>query len=321
MKRRIDNYTFVKGGAGAGTVAFDDITTIKLEAVLLITNVAVNVIIYNFADPTKGGAVATNVLTLDFDTSAQASTDKLQIFYDEGDAFHDEVDIGAPTKMGGIAKATAPTAVADGDRVNAWLGPDGSQRVSQPTAADFQVEVRGDIADNQPDTSSKPVKVGMHALSHGANPGAVGGNERVDWHANVHGIPWVLGGHPNIKTAEYNTTNSSGETNDDMLGAIDASTKLVITAIDVTCDKANTKDTGVRIGFGQTVVPAEGSSGATAVDGIVLSHPGIAAGSGMVKGTGAGIVGIGGANEELRITNEDPGGKLRVVVTFFTIAS
>ncbi len=157
MKRRIDNYTFVKGGAGAGTVAFDDITTIKLEAVLLITNVAVNVIIYNFADPTKGGAVATNVLTLDFDTSAQASTDKLQIFYDEGDAFHDEVDIGAPTKMGGIAKATAPTAVADGDRVNAWLKPDGSQCVSQPTPADL----------NMTEASAAGIKTAVDAIDAG----------------------------------------------------------------------------------------------------------------------------------------------------------
>lgn len=42
-----------------------------------------------------------------------------------GDVAHDAADAGAPLKFGGYAKATAPTAVADGDRVNAWFDPNG----------------------------------------------------------------------------------------------------------------------------------------------------------------------------------------------------
>lgn len=122
-----------------------------------------------------------------------------------------------------------------------------------------------------------------------------------------------------VITAEYNTTGA--QTNDPIIDSISAGTEIVITEIDATCDNANTNDTGLRIGFGAATVPAEGASGAAAVPGVVLSHPGIAAGSGIVRGTGAGKVGQGASGEELRITNEDPGGKLRVVVTYYLKAS
>jgi len=80
MKLKIDNYTFNKT---AKTVTFLDYTSIDLSAVLLITNVTDNIIIYNFANPTRGGTVATNVLTLDYDTSSMDDSDELQIFYED----------------------------------------------------------------------------------------------------------------------------------------------------------------------------------------------------------------------------------------------
>ncbi len=47
-----------------------------------------------------------------------------------GSTAHDAVDTGSPLKVGGYAKATAPTAVsADGDRVNAWFDLNGRQAV------------------------------------------------------------------------------------------------------------------------------------------------------------------------------------------------
>lgn len=81
MKVQVTNYTFDKT---AKTVTFTDYTTIRLDSLLLITNVTSNVIIYNFADPLLGGTVATNVLTLTYDTSAMNDTDSLQIFYEDG---------------------------------------------------------------------------------------------------------------------------------------------------------------------------------------------------------------------------------------------
>lgn len=82
MKVQITNYTFNKSSK---TVTFTDYTTIRLDSILLITNVTDNIIVYNFADPLLGGTVTNNVLTLTYDTSAMDDTDKLQIFYDDGD--------------------------------------------------------------------------------------------------------------------------------------------------------------------------------------------------------------------------------------------
>ncbi len=80
MKVLISNYTFT---SAAGTISFDDYVSIDLKSVLLVTNVTDNIIIYNFASIGKGGTVATNVLTLDYDTSAMSDGDDLQIYYDD----------------------------------------------------------------------------------------------------------------------------------------------------------------------------------------------------------------------------------------------
>ncbi len=80
MKRLITNYTFLPSQR---KVIFNDYNSITLEGILLITNVTRGEIIYNFADPNKGGTVSGNVLTLTYDTTQMSATDKLQIFYDD----------------------------------------------------------------------------------------------------------------------------------------------------------------------------------------------------------------------------------------------
>lgn len=77
MKVLFENYSF---NAVSKQVTFNTAETVSLERLLIITNVTDNIIIYNFADPTRGGVVADNVLTLDFDTTSMSDTDKLQIF-------------------------------------------------------------------------------------------------------------------------------------------------------------------------------------------------------------------------------------------------
>lgn len=79
MKQQITNYTF---DAASKTVTFTDYTSIRLDSLLLITNVTDNVIIYNFTSPSLGGTVAGNVVTLTYNTSTMSDTDELQIFYE-----------------------------------------------------------------------------------------------------------------------------------------------------------------------------------------------------------------------------------------------
>jgi len=78
MKKIVRDYTF---NAAAQTVTANDFTSLKKIA--LITNVTTNDIIYNFAGTGKGGSIAGNVLTLDFDTTAMSDSDELRIDVEE----------------------------------------------------------------------------------------------------------------------------------------------------------------------------------------------------------------------------------------------
>jgi hypothetical protein len=159
--------------------------------------------------------------------------------------------------------------------------------------------------------SGGPVKVGYKAIAHGSSPTAVAADDRTDAYANRHGVPFVLGGHPNIVTLRANYTAAQSNT-----AIIDNATsnKIVVTRISALCDNANTVDVAVLIGFGTVSTPTTA--------GVLLSHPGIAPGSGVVEGNGSGILGVGGSDADLRITSEVPtGGSLDVVVSYFTIES
>ena len=81
MKKIISDYTFT---ALSRTVELNGFVSINLEGLLLITNVTDNVIIYSFADPSRGATIDDNVITLVYDTESMSDTDKLQIFYDDG---------------------------------------------------------------------------------------------------------------------------------------------------------------------------------------------------------------------------------------------
>lgn len=177
------------------------------------------------------------------------------------------------------------------------------------TASDG-ASVSGDVAHDSPD-AGEPVKIGHKAIAHGTNPTAVAAADRTDWYANRAGIPFVIGGHPNIISLRANYTAAQTDT---AIITVGAGTKIIITKCSVLADNANTVDVQARIGFGAVNTPT--------TTGVVLSHPGIAAGSGVVEGNGSGIIGIGADGEDLRITSEVPTtGSIDVVVNYFTIES
>ena len=83
MKVKVGEYGSYTFDASSGTITISGLNTdLTLDQFLLITNVADNVIIYNFSDPTKGGTVSNNVLSLTYDTSSMSDDDPLLIYLD-----------------------------------------------------------------------------------------------------------------------------------------------------------------------------------------------------------------------------------------------
>jgi hypothetical protein len=105
LKLIVNSYTF---DASEKKITFTDYNPIVIERVLVVTNITDNIIIYNFADPAKGGTAATNVLTLTYDTATMADTDKLQIWYDDA-ATPTPVSLPAAT----VTTLTPPAAITN----------------------------------------------------------------------------------------------------------------------------------------------------------------------------------------------------------------
>ena len=166
----------------------------------------------------------------------------------------------------------------------------------------------GSIQHDFPDAGN-PNKMGMRAINHKVAPVEVSVNDVTNWYANRSGVPFVIGGHPDIITSGMYTT--AVQTNLALL-SYPANYKIVVTEIEAMCDKANTVDVGVYAGFHSTTTPVG--------LGQLFRHPGIAAGSGIVKGTGAGILGIGASGDKLLVTSEVPTtGGLNVAFSYYVI--
>ena len=161
-----------------------------------------------------------------------------------------------------------------------------------------------------------PVKLGMKAVAVKANPTDVAAADRTDWLALRNGIPLVLGGHMNAITRTARTT--AVQTDATIVPSIAAGTAVVVTRVTALCDKANSVDVRVKVGFGTSTLPSDATGG---TDGFLVDHPGVPAGGGFTIGDGTGILGIGASNEEVRYTVEVPtSGAVTVSVTYFTIS-
>lgn len=150
----------------------------------------------------------------------------------------------------------------------------------------------------------------VKAVAHGSNPTAFTAGRFGAALSNIAGIPFWIGGHPNIITRIDSYT--SAQTNAAIV-TVSAGTLIVVTQCTVLCDKANTANTTVRIGFGTASTPALNSVG------LVVGHPGADPGGGVGVGDGSAIVGVGASDEDLRITSSDPGGTFYVLTKYFTI--
>ena len=126
-------------GDGISKVTFDSVAGLALEDVQAFENKTQGWI-YN----TKGATVTNTTITLDLTAQntgypvpgvadefeiiyrgVSRLTDGTQISQAVGNVAHDAVDSGAPVKMGGVARTTQMTAVAQDDRVNQALTKSG----------------------------------------------------------------------------------------------------------------------------------------------------------------------------------------------------
>ena len=168
----------------------------------------------------------------------------------------------------------------------------------------------GNVAHDAVDAGG-PVKTGGKAVAHGSNPTAVAAADRTDWLFNRAGIPFVIGGHPNLLTRSYRW---SAAFSNSALWAVSAGTIIVLTSYDIGLDEATTVGVGIKLGFGASAVPV--------TDGVIYQHAGLVPGGGVTKGDGAGILGIGGDGCDIFVTNDvATSGDLVVVLKGYEIPS
>ena len=174
----------------------------------------------------------------------------------------------------------------------------------QDGGGSITVDATGNVAHDAAD-SGAPIKIGAKAISFGTSPTAVAANDRTDLYASRYGIPWVIGGFPNTEVLTGKYTSAQTDT---VLKSVAAGQKFIVTMLSAMVGNIpTTAGCGVRFEF----------DGATDIS--IGEHPNIAAGSGFVMGTGAGIIAAGADAQDLLVTTGNPSGEICVAVTGFLI--
>ena len=126
----------------------------------------------------------------------------------------------------------------------------------------------------------------------------------------VH-VPWMLMLARGMITT--GTTISAAQT-DTALVSFGATNRFAVTQVQVALNSACTVAVAYRIGFGTALTPR--------LAGRLISHPGMVPGSIHSRGDGTGTIGLGAANEDIRITCDAPtGGSLDVVITYYGLGA
>jgi hypothetical protein len=173
-KTLLYNYVFTPGAPNVGTISV--LGNYDIKRLLVITNVTRNIILYNFADPSKGAtynyssATGRTTYTLATNTATMSSSDKLQIYVDSDvQAITPSLTLTDPTDK---FRVTQPQALIDtdfeyGTQITKWenLGLINNR----PFAFSTGTPISGVNYILNP-TGSRTVTVGLQ----GATPGTVG---------------------------------------------------------------------------------------------------------------------------------------------------
>jgi hypothetical protein len=158
------------------------------------------------------------------------------------------------------------------------------------------------------------------ALAHGTNPTAVTANDAARWYCNRAGIPFVIGGHPNIQTKTWYVADADGAQTGTAIDTCSTSCKIVVTRASIKCSGDNSVKVDFRLAFDtDSTLIAQATSGVT---GEIVAWNDIPAGFGFVEGGGSGILGVGGDDQDLRFSLSDPvSGSCNGSVSYYTIES
>lgn len=117
---------------------------------------------------------------------------------------------------------------------------------------------------------------------------------------------------PNVQSLEVEYTSSQ---TDALVISAGSTQQLAVTLASAHVDEGVTvTGVGFRMGFGSPSTPT--------TTGVILSHAGLMPGQETSRGTGAGVIGTGDFNEDLRVTCENPtGGAIRFIVSYFILES
>lgn len=89
MKAILDKSDFSFDPANQRIVFSERFANLDLAHIGLITNVSTGAIVFQFNDPVAGGTLINGELTLEYNTTAMAVTDDLQIIVDVADRVRD----------------------------------------------------------------------------------------------------------------------------------------------------------------------------------------------------------------------------------------
>lgn len=176
-----------------------------------------------------------------------------------------------------------------------------------------------DATHDDPVSADGP-QVMLSAVDHGSAPSQVAAGDSVRWLSNRAGVPYVIGGHPNLITSTALVTDANGTQTGTLLASVGAGFKVVVTRASIKCSSANTGTVDFRLLFDtDTTAPAASTTGVT---GEIVAWDDLAAGGGFAEGAGAGMLGVGGDGEDLRYHLSDPvGGSCNISVSYYIVAS
>lgn len=115
----------------------------------------------NRGNPVKTGCVYNTAAPTATDTKmveCQADVNGRQMVVPGGNVAHDGVDSGNPVKVGGVANSSPPAAVANNDRVNAWMTVNGALNSTLVGSSGAILDVGGTASDAQSNATSLAVR-------------------------------------------------------------------------------------------------------------------------------------------------------------------